>query len=452
MSRQAEALIRGKREQTWRRAVHFHLIVFCTGFCLCALIVTLPDRAIEAFGGKGDPRAKGLASFWLGLSNGAKAFAGLVAGPSLGSRSDVHGRKSFVVGGAVMCLLSYLPLLAPAGSTVAFAAYLALNALSGFIPVLPALLTVVTDDQPPERRARGFGFLMAVFDSSFLFVPALTAVLSHRQVNAVVCASGALAVLLVVAYGESLPVEQRVRGEDVAGVQVSRSWWKPQNNCAILISTPLFRRLSLAIFSSTVVMAGSQQCFMLYLETSFGLSQVSASRYIAILALTGLLVQSLILPLVIRGVGLARGLLLALSIQVVQHLLYASVHQTTVIAMACFLGGFGGMVFPIVSALKSLAAAAEQQGQVQGAVSGLQSCALGLGPLLYGSAFAYTSSPGFPFGEQLVFAISLCMLVPAVAVASTLRRYVGDGEQGREDPVRRAVSVARDRSTVCVAD
>lgn len=420
--------------------------MFTTGFALVSVMLSLPDLAVAAFGGAENPKAKGLASFWIGLSNGIKAFAGLATGPSLGSRSDVHGRKSFMVCSVLLCFISYLPLLAPTGNFIAFASFLVLNAVSGLVPILPALLTVVADDQPAENRARGFGWLMAVFDVSFLVTPFLGKVLTSNEINITVCASGALALLLAITYGESLPLEQRIRLENSPSAgQISRKWWKPENNCAILISTPLFRRLSACIFSSAICMAGIQQCFILYLETSLNLTKSDAGSYLAILALTGLCVQTFVLPVAVRSLGLARSLMIGLIFQVFQSILYAAFHTTVAVAIGCCLGGFGTIVFPCVSALKSLAAGEDKQGQIQGAVSALQSFAMGLGPLVYGTAFSVFSWPGSPFDEKAVFALSLVALIPAACAAFTLPKYVPSPDDEIPLP-RRAVSLWHTRA------
>ncbi|CAE8738058.1 unnamed protein product [Polarella glacialis] len=84
-------------------------------------------------------------------------------GPSMGAMSDLHGRKLFLV-------------LAQLGSALSL------------LPILPAMLAVVADDQLPEKRASGFGLLLAVFDFSFLLGPVFGSRLSLQASSACVFA------------------------------------------------------------------------------------------------------------------------------------------------------------------------------------------------------------------------------------------------------------------------
>lgn len=427
--------------QTWLRCVHFQFIVFFTGLAYCLLNIALPDFGIEAFGAAESCRlapidgpssiaasecnsARGRVSVYTGISAGLKAFAGLVMGPALGSASDIHGRKFWVVASQLCSLVSAVPLLYPAGATP-FGIYLVLNALSGLLPALPALLAVVADDQTPEHRARGFGLLLAVFDTSFLIVPVFLSRISLELTSTLVCMSSALSLVFSLLYGESLPLEQRVRPEETAAHLATRKWWRPDQAASILISSPVFRRLSVVIFANILVSAGGQQCFLLFLETSYGLHRTQAGAFLAALAISSLIIQALLLPYLVRYLGLCRTLFLGIVLQVVQQLLYLAVHRQFAVGIACVLGGFASMVFPSVSALKANAAPEDEQGRVQGAVSGLQNFAMGLGPLIYGPAFALLSQPSpFDVGPQAVYGLSVAVLLPAVYVAWTLERYV----------------------------
>jgi len=100
--------------------------------------------------------------------------------------------------------------------------------------------------------------------------------------------------------------------------------------------------------------------------------------------------------------------------------------------------------------MKANAARESEQGRVQGAVSGLQQFATGVGPLSYGAIFGLLAGSKSPVGSpapQGIFVLSLAVLVPTVAVAASLCRSAADGGEGSMDSslpmLRRRVSACR---------
>merc|ERR1711924_324001 len=103
------------------------------------------------------------------------------------------------------------------------------------------------------------------------------------------------------------------------------------------------------------------------------------------------------------------------------------------LALSCSLGGGGTMVFPCVSALKANAAPEDQQGRIQGAVAGLQSFSMGIGPLFFGAIFSYVQRPDSHIPERFIFSVSVATLVPALLAASCLHQ-VAQNHRVAESP------------------
>lgn len=408
-------------------------------------MLQLPDIAVDFFadspGACLQPSsaechtARSTASLALGVSNGAKAFVALLTGPMLGTMSDIHGRRFFWIGTQIGCLLGYLAVLLHLCGLVSLWPFLVLNLLGGLL--LPAFLAIVADEYLPYKRATAFGLVIATFDVSLLFGPVLGSGLTLRGGAVMATLSGAAGLALAAVYGETLPKSQRLD----PGSGPPR--WRPDVALGVLNSSPLFRRLSFIIFTSTLSMAGSQQCFFLFLEADFGMNRVAAGGLFGLLAISGLVVQLCVLPLLMRHVSITRVLLFGLSMQIFQNALLAFVHSKSAVSLSCIFGGFGSIVFPCVSALKANAAPSTEQGRIQGAVSALQSFALGLGPLIYGGIFAALLK-GSPLGRplpQAIFGLSLLLVSAAAAVAAYLDKSVPDHLLYPNQPVpRRTVS------------
>jgi len=356
----------------------------------------------------------------LALSNTAKTVVTLAVGPAMGTLSDVHGRRFFWTGAQVGVQLGYIAILLHVCGYLSIWPFLVLNSLGGLL--LPAFLTVITDEYEREQRASAFGLLIATFDCAVAFVPFLAKSLSLQNGVAVVCATGAIGLALCIIYGETLRPDQRLGLEAANSVR-----WRPDAALSILRSSSLFRRLSVIILASTLAMAGSQQCFIMFLEASYGFDRVVASSFILVLALGGLAVQMIGLPLLMSRVTITKVLALGLGLQLMQNIILVLVHAESAVLISCVLGGFGTMTFPCVAALKSCAAPEHEQGRVQGAVSSLQSAAMGAGPMVYGAVFAYLVGPSVPGGHPMpgaTFGLSVVALAVAVVMTMTLHHHV----------------------------
>jgi len=357
---------------------------------------------------------------FLGLSNSAKAVLTLVTGPVLGTMSDMHGRRFSWIGAQVGAQLGYIAMVLHVCGYLSIWPFLVLNSLGGLL--LPALLAVITDEYAKEKRAAAFGLVIAVFECSLIVGRFFAASLSLQGGVVFLCVSGAIALVLCIMYGETLPPDQRLSLE-----AANSAPWRPDVALSILLSSSLFRRLSVVVLTSTLVIAGSQQCFIMFLEVAYGVSLVDASSFIVTLALSGLAVQIIALPLLMPRVSITNMLALGLGCQLVQNIILAFVHSEAAVFISCVFGGFGSLVFPCVSALKSCAAPEHEQGRIQGAVTSLQSAAMGMGPMVYGSAFAYLVSPSVPGGHPLpgaIYGLSIVTLIAAFAVTMTLHHHV----------------------------
>ena len=100
-------------------------------------------------------------------------------------------------------------------------------------------------------------------------------------------------------------------------------------------------------------------------------------------------------------------------------LLYAALPSKGFVFVAVALGSLGGVSFPAISALKSMHAAPEEQGAVQGALAGIRSLASGLGPLAFARLFRATTSSSSPdaFFPQACFLLSFSLMAAAGLVA-----------------------------------
>jgi len=414
----------------YAKAVHFHTIVVANGFSLFTMTLLLPDIAINAFAGKPNAcavpddlcySARSHAAKVIGISMAVRGFAGLLSGPALGALSDIYGRLPYVVAAHAAILLTYVLLLAHVYHLLPLWLVLAAFSLSGFAQVIPALLSQIADETEPCHRASGFGFLMAMFDVSVLISPVITSNLNLQGSCWVIALSAFAAFVLSFCYGETLPPEQRVTTHG------SGHAWMPHISIQILNSSPMFRRLAFVIVASTLVMAGAQTTFVVFVEAAYAMTTKGAGELISILAISGLVIQTFVIRCLVHYAGTGKTLVFGLALQIVQNCLYTFFHARAAVIGGCVVGGFATIVFPSVSTIKANAVSAADQGRVQGAMSALQQLSLGIGPVLYGYVFADVSRADGILGRpmpQAVFGLSILILIPALIIAMSLQRHV----------------------------
>ena len=316
------------------RVVQWYFTLCLVGFTLLTVNLNIPNIATDFFGGTGVcpahavvtseacKNARSEAQLWISISQGINSFLGLAMGPSLGAISDVYGRRFFVLTAYGLFLASTWLVVGLAYGYVDFWIYIVFNTCTGLAPVLPALLSVVADESAPERRAANFGILLSCFELPLLLIPVLASKLSVDMNMLVAGCVGSVAFMSLVAYGESLPTERRS-----AALSSSNRIWAPHKALAILNSAPMFRRLSLVILSNALVLAGLQACFLLYVESAYGITAAEAITYLSLLAVGGLLSQLILLPFLTRYFRLNHIMVGALLCQFLENVVFVIVSK-----------------------------------------------------------------------------------------------------------------------------
>ncbi|MEQ2270237.1 Hippocampus abundant transcript-like protein 1 [Xenotaenia resolanae] len=97
--------------------------------------------------------------------------------------------------------------------------------------------------------------------------------------------------------------------------------------------------------------------------------------------------QTLFLSILMRTIGKKNTVLLGLGFQLLQLFWYAFGSEPWMMWAAGTIAAMSSITFPAVSALVSHNASADQQGVVQGMITGIRGLCNGLGPALYGFIF-----------------------------------------------------------------
>ncbi|RXM28809.1 Hippocampus abundant transcript 1 protein [Acipenser ruthenus] len=307
-----------------------------------------------------------------------------LSAPLIGALSDVWGRKSFLLL-TVFFTCAPIPLM-----KISPWWYFAVISVSGvFAVTFSVVFAYVADITQEHERSMAYGLVSATFAASLVTSPAIGAYLGRVYGDSlVVVLATAIALLdicfILVAVPESLPEKMRPASW---GAPIS---WEQADPFASLKkvgqdSTVLL--ICITVFLSYLPEAGQYSSFFLYLRQIMRFSPESVTDFIAVLGLLSIVAQTVVLSLLMRSIGNKNTILLGLGFQILQLAWYGFGSEPWMMWAAGAVAAMSSITFPAVSALVSRTADPDQQGVVQGMITGIRGLCNGLGPALYGFIF-----------------------------------------------------------------
>ncbi|KAM9331510.1 hippocampus abundant transcript 1 protein-like [Gastrophryne carolinensis] len=319
-----------------------------------------------------------------GLIHGVKGLLSFLSAPLIGALSDVWGRKSFLLL-TVFFTCAPIPLL-----KISPWWYFAVISMSGvFAVTFSVIFAYVADITQEHERSTAYGLVSATFAASLVTSPAIGAYLAraYGDTLVVVLASGVALLdigFILLAVPESLPEEMRPVSW---GAPIS---WEQADPFASLRkvgqdSTVLL--ICITVFLSYLPEAGQYSSFFLYLRQVIGFSSETVATFIGVVGILSILAQTVVLGVLMRSIGNKNTILLGLGFQILQLAWYGFGSQQWMMWAAGAVAAMSSITFPAISAIVSRNADPDQQGVVQGMVTGIRGLCNGLGPALYGFVF-----------------------------------------------------------------
>ncbi|PYP40156.1 MAG: tetracycline resistance MFS efflux pump [Gemmatimonadetes bacterium] len=309
--------------------------------------------------------------------------------PVLGNLSDRFGRRPVLLYAIGALGVDYLIM----GTAPTLGWLLLGRAISGMAGAsfTPAY-AYVADISPPERRARNFGVVSAMFGLGFIVGPALGGFLAHFGPRAPFFAAATLC-LLNFCYGtfvlpESLPPERRRAFE-----------WSRANPLGTFVQMrrrPVVRGLLAALFLWMVANQVYPSTWSFYTKFRFGWSEAMIGASLALVGAVMVTSQVTLLRRLVPRLGERRAALLGVTIAAVGYAGFATATAGWMMFAWLSTWFFGAIVFPLTNALMSHRIGPDAQGELQGAVAGLSSLAAIAGPLLMTQLFGRFTAPTAP--------------------------------------------------------
>jgi DHA1 family tetracycline resistance protein-like MFS transporter len=369
---------------------------------------------------KGGSVAEGSSSYgWL---VGVFAATQFVAAPILGSLSDRYGRRKVILlaltGSAIdYVLMGFAPTMA-----WLFVARMISGMTAGSLAACNAYIADVT---APEKRAQAYGLVGVAFGIGFVFGPAVGGFLGQYGLRlpffAAAACVGINAVYGALVLPESLPPELRRPFS-----------WRRANPVGSLMALRRFRGvvdLAWMYFIFNFANTMLQSVWVLYTGYRFGWTTLQVGLSLTYIGVTAVVVQGGLVKRIIAKTGERKGLVLGLMISACAMVGYGTATQGWMFYAIATLGAFGGIAGPAAQSLLTKHVPPNEQGALQGSLSGLTSLAYVFGPWIsawsFGKCIAANSRwqiPGIAFFEASGFLL--------VALVLALRSFQLDDRIG----------------------
>jgi MFS family permease len=326
--------------------------------------------------------AYGATALEVGLLFTAFSAAQFIATPILGGLSDRYGRRPVLllslvgeaVGYVLMGIANSLPAL--------YISRVVTGATAGNIGAAQAYMADIT---PREERTRTFGLAGAAFGAGFLFGPALGGALSLIDLRLTAFAAALLIVLNVVFVAlmlpESLPPERR-------STAPLRTHINPVGIMLTLLRRPIMRAPLLAMFLLNAAFTGMQANLAVFLAGRFGFGPTQVAPLFVAVALTGILMQGVVVrrlseflqdtTILLLGVLTTSSAFMLIGLAIEPWMLFP--------AVALLSAGNAFWRAPLTSLISKLVSEREQ-GMASGGSQSTAALAAVVGPLAAGWAY-----------------------------------------------------------------
>jgi len=389
------------------------------------IIPVIPGLISNLIGG--DITAAARYNSWLTFAYAVMQF---LFSPVIGALSDRYGRRPILLLslfglGADYIFMAFSPTIALlfVGRVIAGIAGASFTTATAYI----------ADISTPEKRAQNFGLVGVAFGLGFIIGPGIGGLCyewgSHIHTGGSFQWAVRLPFLVAAAFSIlNLMYGYFVLPESLAASNRRPFDWKRANPIGSLLhirTYPMISGLAVSFFMIYIAAHAVQSNWAYYTMFKFNWSSLTVGVSLSVVGLLVAIVQGGLIRYTIPKLGEKNSVYAGLWLYVVGMLLFA--FATTGWMMFAFLVPYclGGICGPALQGIISNQVPANQQGELQGALTSLISVTSFIGPLIMNNLFAYFTGPQAPFvfpGMPFV-AGAVFMLAAIVFAVRSLHNY-----------------------------
>ena len=357
------------------------------------IIIPIVPKLIENLTGLGINEASKYGG-WLLFSFAIMQF---IFSPILGGLSDRFGRRPILLLSLFGLGLDYI--------FHAFAPSIAWLFVGRIIAgIMGASFSTATayiaDISSPEKRAQNFGLIGAAFGLGFIIGPVIGGISSKWGTNVPFLIAAGLTLLNVI-YGyfvlpESLSKDNRRAFE-----------WKRANPISSLKNLrkyPVVSGLVISLVLTFIASHAVQSNWSFYTMYKFNWTAEIVGYSLAVVGVLVTFVQGFLIRKIIPRLGQVKSIYLGMSFSALGLLLFGLASESWMMFAFLIPYCLGGIAGPSIQGVISSQVPANEQGELQGALTSLMSLCGVFGPLLMTNLFAFATAknstfhvPGAPF-------------------------------------------------------
>jgi DHA1 family tetracycline resistance protein-like MFS transporter len=357
------------------------------------------------------------ASRYAGLLTLAYAVMQFLFAPVLGNLSDKYGRRPVLLGSLLGFGIDYI-FMAFAPSIGWLFLGRAIAGITG--ASFTTASAYIADVSTPEKRAQNFGMIGVAFGIGFIVGPVIGGILGKYNTHLPFLAAAALA-LLNALYGyfvlpESLDKAHR------RPFELKRA--NPLGSLLQLNKYPAVLGLAASLFLIYFAAQSVQSVWTFYTMSKFHWNEAWVGYSLGFVGLTVALVQGGLIRIAIPKLGNHRSIWIGLLFYAAGLILFAFATKGWMMFAFMIPYALGGIAGPALQGTITEQVPANEQGELQGALTSLASLSSIFGPWLMTYLFYTFTKPGAPVilpGAPFILGSILMLLSALLAVRSFKR-------------------------------
>jgi len=351
---------------------------------------------------------------WLGF---AYAITQFIFAPIVGNLSDKYGRRPIILISLFGFAIDYVLLaLAPSIGWLFFGRIIA-GLTGASISTASAYIADISTD---EDRTKNFGLIGAAFGLGFIIGPVIGGLLGHYGARvpfyfaAILCLVNFLYGLLILP--ESLDKDKRR----------SFSWKRanPIGTINFLRKQSKISNLVIALILVYVALHAVQSNWHFFTMYKFNWTERTVGLSLGLLGLLLGLVQGILMRWTTPKLGEHKSVYFGLLFYALGLMLFAFTNQGWMMFVFLVPYSLGGICGPALQSIISKNVPANEQGELQGALSSLVSVTAILGPPIMTNLFYYFThdKAPFQFSGAPFFLASILMFISAIIIYFAFRQ------------------------------
>ncbi|KAG8059951.1 hypothetical protein GUJ93_ZPchr0002g24791 [Zizania palustris] len=396
-----------------------------------------------------------VAIYLAGFQSAITGLGALVVTPIVGNLSDKYGRKALMTLPVTVAVLPSF-ILACNRSKVYFYVYYVVRIVAGVFcdgTMQCLLLAYVADQVGARRRAAAFGLLSGVSMAGFVSGTLAARFLPTSSTFQVATAVGAATAIYLRAFvpdsganslgdGACDPLLQASSCSTATSSSSSSDDLSPMlpphkgalpslsDMVALLTSSMTMSGAAIVTFFYSLGEYGLQTALLYYLKAQFGYSKDEFANLLLIAGAAGMLSQLTVMPVLARFVDEEILLILGLLGGCTHVFLYGIAWSYWVPYFAAVFVILSALIHPSIRTKASKSVGSNEQGIVQGCISGINSFAGILAPLIFTPLTAWFLSETAPFNFKgfSIMCAGFCTLI-AFVISMRMRGKSGANEK-----------------------